>query len=216
MTRFEIGPAAATAASPHCAPRRFIGLYGVGLAQPMKKPPGRSTVIARSRPPSGSKCARGSSVRRPSSRAVPSPRRKAVSACANSCSGNAIKSMIAITAILTTSSSALIGATRESRPRRRRGGCWSSRGSQAAEEVLLLGLVLLWADRAPVAQVGEVAERARDLVGGHRARRRRRRGRDGCRLGRRRGGPQRRRGDLERLLLELVLLVEHGPLEGLR
>ena len=34
MTRFESGPAAATIASPRRPPSRFIGLTGVGFAQP--------------------------------------------------------------------------------------------------------------------------------------------------------------------------------------
>src|SRR4051812_41462033 len=61
--------------------------------------------------------------------------------------------------------------------------------SDPAQQVGLLGLVLLGADRAAVAQVGEIGERPRDVVGRHR--RWRRRG------GRGRGRRLRVRGVLE-------------------
>ena len=51
---------------------RLYGLTGVGLAQPMKKPP--TIALSASRPPpSGSKCASGLRVSRPCQRAVESP-----------------------------------------------------------------------------------------------------------------------------------------------
>ena len=78
-TKFEIGPAAATSASP-CRPApRFIGLTGVGFAQPNPSAPPEMAepmkVRASSEPPTGSKWATGFRVSRPNILAVPSPRR---------------------------------------------------------------------------------------------------------------------------------------------
>src|SRR5689334_1568799 len=70
---------------------------------------------------------------------------------------------------------------------------WFAGSLQAAEQILLLRLVFLGADRAAIAQVGEVAERAGDLVRRHLAGCGHRRRRDG--FGRRGRGAEGRRRD---------------------
>ncbi len=72
MTRFEMGPAAATQASARRPPRSIDGLTGVGFAQPMKKPPAQRDATSRMTR-GGSRWTMGLSVRRPNSLAVPSP-----------------------------------------------------------------------------------------------------------------------------------------------
>src|SRR5258706_8847494 len=165
-TRFEIGPAAATSASPHRPPRRVIGLTGVGLAQPNPKPRKRKET-ASIRPPTGSKWARGSRVSRPNSLAVPSPRRNAARACENSWIGNATSSITAMTTTRASSSSGLMFRNGTHGPREWRAGVAARSSLQPGEQVLFLGLVVLGADRAAVAQVGQVRQELRDLLGAH-------------------------------------------------
>src|SRR3954453_12601123 len=100
-TKVDSGPATDNSASPRLQPSRFIGLTGVGLAQP--NPIGAPDaaepmkVSARSVPPTGSKWTIGLRVSRPNIFAVPSPSRYAASAWLNSWTGSPTRSMIATT-----------------------------------------------------------------------------------------------------------------------
>lgn len=78
-TRFARIPAIATKKVPFLSLRRFFGLYGTGLAQPITKP--AFIIIKRSgsiTDPKGSRCFNGFKVSRPLNLAVLSPRRYAV------------------------------------------------------------------------------------------------------------------------------------------
>ena len=126
-------------------------------------------VRASSVPPTGSKWAIGLSVSRPNILAVPSPSRYAASAWLNSWTGSPMSSMMATTIAAGTTvgrrcASGTLATGRVPRivagPRPRA----VAAGSEARQQVRLLALVLLGADRAAVAQVGQAGERAGDLV----------------------------------------------------
>ena len=79
------GPATETRMSSRTGWRRLCGSTGVGLAQPMKPIPESIPSSGTSTVPMGSTCLIGFSEIRPSMRAVGSPHRFAVQACADSC-----------------------------------------------------------------------------------------------------------------------------------
>ena len=80
------GPAPATNASPHFWFERLYGLYGTGLAHPIRKlEPERSKIPGIITEPSGSMCFMGFKVRRPASLAVGSPNIWATYPCVTSC-----------------------------------------------------------------------------------------------------------------------------------
>src|SRR5688572_8021283 len=123
-------------------------------------------------PPIGSKWANGLSVSRPNIFAVPSPSRYAASAWANSWIGKAISSMTATT--MTAAIRSEVGTQTSG---------WVgtepivAAGSEAGQELRLLRLVLLGADRIAVTEVGKARQRAGHLVRAHLPRRRGRGGR---------------------------------------
>src|ERR1017187_679769 len=82
-TRFAAGPAMVTRTSSRRRRRKFDGLIMTGLPQPMKaKLPWNTKmlIMGMSSVPTGSMCARGLSVTRPSERGVSSPSRSATMA----------------------------------------------------------------------------------------------------------------------------------------
>ena len=80
-----MGPASATTAKSRRGDRRFCMLTGTGFAQPMSGRPEYSASSGKTTVPIRSMCLKGFRVSRPSSRAVGSPNRSAVQACAASC-----------------------------------------------------------------------------------------------------------------------------------
>ena len=79
------GPATESRMSSRTGLRKLSGSTGVGLAQPMKPIPESMPISGTSTVPIGSTCLIGFSEIRPSMRAVGSPHRFAVQACADSC-----------------------------------------------------------------------------------------------------------------------------------
>ena len=82
----EAGPAAATQAMSCLGCLKLRQSTGTGFAQPNTKPPGNSSINPGTRiVPIGSMCFKGFSVNRPSISAVRSPKWRAASPCAVSC-----------------------------------------------------------------------------------------------------------------------------------
>ncbi len=86
--RFETGPAPATRICPFASSpgRKFRDCTGVGLAHPRRGMPAGPKIWIRgmSTVPNRSMCTRGLRLTRPRSRAVLSPMREAIQACADS------------------------------------------------------------------------------------------------------------------------------------
>lgn len=84
--RFAKGPAAPTQAGPHRLFRKLYGLYGTGLAQPIKN--GLCVIMSRAGrriDPKRSRCGIGFKVNLPAYLAVLSPKASATKPCDTSC-----------------------------------------------------------------------------------------------------------------------------------